>query len=38
MKEEHLKSGKRSRYSFEDKIRGKSNLNFIDVETVNQDD
>ena len=38
MKDEQVKSGKRTRYAFEDKIKGKSNLNFIDVETVDTPD
>ena len=38
MKDEQVKSGKRAQYAFEDKIKGKSNLNFIDVEIVDSPD
>ena len=37
MKEEQAKTGKKTRYAFEEKIKGKSNLNFIEVETVTED-
>lgn len=37
MKELHAKTGKRTQYKFEQQIKGKANLNFIDVETVDQD-
>ena len=38
MKEEHAKSGKQTKYAFEGKIRGKSNLNFIEIESVTEPD
>ena len=34
IKELYAKTGKRSQYKFEQQIKGKANLNFIDVETV----
>lgn len=34
MRDEVERQGKVSKYKFEDKIRGRNNLNFIDVETV----
>lgn len=37
MKELHAKTGKRTQYKFEQQIKGKANLNFIDVETVDQE-
>lgn len=38
MKELQAKTGKRTHYKFEQQIKGKANLNFIDVETVNQEE
>jgi hypothetical protein len=38
MKEEIAKSGKSVKYGFEEKIRGKNNLNFIDVESIETPD
>lgn len=38
MKELHAKTGKRTQYKFEQQIKGKANLNFIDVETVDPEE
>lgn len=38
MKETYARTGKHTQYKFEEKIKGRANLNFIDVETVKQED
>jgi hypothetical protein len=38
MKEEFAKTGKRTQYKFEEKIKGKANLSYIDVDIVDEEE